>query len=66
MTKEQFFSLSADQRRSLIKRAHTYYASDFQEDLSKVKENDVKEFIALCIEERNAQALLDATLEVSC
>ena len=67
MTKEQFFNLSAEQRRSLIKRAHTYYASpDFKEDLNKVTEKDVREFIEMCIKERNAQALRDASMGNLC
>ena len=62
MTKEQFFALPKARRVTLIERAHEYYISDFNENLDKVIEPDVREFIAMCIEERNKAAAAEAAL----
>lgn len=62
MTKEQFFELPKEQRKSLIAQAHEYYASGFNENLSKVKEAEVRDFITMCIESRNQQAKEEVSL----
>ena len=62
MTKEQFFELPVGERKHLIGAAHGYYLSDFNEDLKKVESEEVREFIAMCIRERNAYAAVEATL----
>lgn len=62
MTKEQFFELPKSHRKSLINQAHEYYISDFNENLNKVEEGDVREFIAMCIDERNKAAAAEVAL----
>jgi hypothetical protein len=66
MTKDQFFQMPAEQRRALIKGASYYYsATDFNENLNKITDPEVKDFIEMLITERNQAASTESFLGVN-